>query len=129
MYSPRAVALDSAGERETFALSMRPLTFLSWRFKTVDVRWGLSLLLCASLIAAVVAGVLALDPLFIHGFAPACSDGYAEANGTPPCMPQWSDAAPYLLALCIALAGVVLSAAKLARSGDSRRAAHSTLVS
>jgi len=92
----------------------------------VDVRWWLFVGLC--LIAAAVAGVLALDPLVVHGFAPACSDGYAEATGTPPCKPQWGDAAPYLVALCIALAGAAVSAAKLLRGRRSRAEAQATKV-
>ena len=57
------------------------------------------ILLLASLLVALVAGFLAIDPLFIHGFAPACSDGWAEANGTEPCRADWSEAAPSLAAL------------------------------
>lgn len=80
-----------------------------------------------SLVAIVVAGALALDPLFIHGFAPTCSDGYAEANGTSRCAPEWDDAAPYLVALTIALIGSA-GAAMLLRRGRRPRQAYSKTV-
>jgi hypothetical protein len=81
----------------------------------VDDQPRLVVMLCVSLIAASVAGALALNPLFIQGFAPACSDGYAEANGALSCEPIWRETAPYLVALCLALVGASVSATKLFR--------------
>lgn len=83
-------------------------------------RRGLIFILCVSVIAAIVAGILALDPILIHGFAPACSDGYAEANGTAPCTPQWGDATPYLVLLGIAIVGAAVSTESLIRGRGSR---------
>lgn len=77
-------------------------------------------ILCSSMIAAVIAGILALDPLLIHGFAPACSDGYAEANGTAPCKPQWGNATPYLVVLGIAVVGAAASAKTLVHGRSNR---------
>lgn len=77
-----------------------------------------SLVLCFAV--AAVAGILTLDQLLFHGFAPACSDGYAEANGTSPCRPEWVAAAPYMIALGLALLGVILSARSLTRARDRR---------
>lgn len=86
-------------------------------------RCGLTVVLCGSLVLGVVAGILALGPLLIHGFAPACSDGYAEANGTPPCRPHWGDAAPYLVVLGIAFAGALACGGVLRRKRAERREA------
>ena len=85
-------------------------------------RQGLAILLCVGLLTGVVTLALALDPLLFHGFAPACSDGYAEANGTSRCQPEWGDAAPYLAASCLAFAIAAASALKLVRS--RRRSRH-----
>jgi len=71
------------------------------------------------LLTAVAAGLLALNPLVLHGFAPACSDGYAEAHGIAPCKPDWDQGAPYLVVLGLALAGAAASAAVL-RGGRMR---------
>lgn len=74
-------------------------------------------LLTISLVVAVVAAFPAMDALFIHGFAPACSDGYAEANGTTPCNPEWDTAAPYLVVMGLTLVGAAASAWSLAKEG------------
>jgi len=79
-----------------------------------------SLVICAAV--AVAAVVLALDPLLFHGFAPACSDGYAEASGTAPCKPEWDSATPYLLTLGLAIVGVILSARSLNGGANGRDA-------
>lgn len=78
-----------------------------------------SLTVC--LVAALVAGMLALNPLVLHGFAVVCSDGYAEAHGIAPCKPDWDQGAPYLVAMGLALAGATASAAVLVRGKRTRR--------
>ena len=83
-------------------------------------RWALIFILCVSVIAAIVAGIVALNPLLIHGFAPACSDGYAEANGTAPCKPQWGEATPSLVVLGIAVLGAAASAMRLVHGQRNR---------
>lgn len=75
----------------------------------------------ACLLAAIVAGLLALNPLVLHGLAVACSDGYAEANGTAPCTPDWAEGAPYLTVLGLGLAGAAASGAVLIRGNRRRR--------
>ena len=96
-------------------------TFSIPRRDAVHHRRTLIVWLALCLVAAAVAGVLALDPLVLHGFAPACSDGYAEAYGIAPCEPDWGHGAPYLLALGVALAGATVSSALLVRGGRLRR--------
>lgn len=70
--------------------------------------------LCLSLIALVVSGYQALDLILFHGFAPACSDGYVNANGADAaCGADWDAAAPYLLVLGASLVVAGASAAGL----------------
>ena len=76
--------------------------------------------LYACLLVAVVAGLLALNPLVLHGFAVACSDGYAEAHGTAPCTPDWEQGAPYLTVCGLALVGAAASVAALVRAKRMR---------
>lgn len=71
---------------------------------------GPILALCLSLLAGGIAAILALDPLLIHGFAPANSDGYAEANRTAPCKPEWGHARTYLVVVGIAILAAAASA-------------------
>jgi hypothetical protein len=81
--------------------------------------------LCLSLIAGTIAGILALDPLLIHGFAPACSEGYAEANGTAHCKPEWGQASPYLVLFGIAVLAAAASGQRLLRNrGKTPRGHH-----
>lgn len=87
-----------------------------------DSRRGLILILCTTLVAGLISATLAVDPLFVHGFAPACSDGYAEANGTAPCKPQWSEATPFLAVFGTVIAGAFACAARLARIRGGRKA-------
>jgi len=87
----------------------------------VSLRRAMIGTLSGCLLAAIVAALLALNPLVLHGFAPACSDGYAEAYGIAPCKPDWDQGAPYVVALCLALAGAAVSAAALVRGRRMRR--------
>jgi hypothetical protein len=87
----------------------------------VSLRRAMIGLLSACLLTAIVAGSLALNPLVLHGFAPACSDGYAEAHGIAPCKPDWDQGAPYLTALGLALAGAAASAAAGVRGKRTRQ--------
>lgn len=83
------------------------------------LRASIICMLGASLVTAAVACFLALDPLLFHGFAPACSDEYAQANETTPCSPEWNEATTELVVLGLALLGAVLSAAALIRLARS----------
>lgn len=87
----------------------------------MTLRGALIGLLILTLLAAFVAGVLALDPLLFHGFAPACSDGYAEAHGTPSCKPDWDRAAPYLWTVAVAVGFSAFSAILLLAQQVHRR--------
>lgn len=92
--------------------------------RTSRISW-----LVGCLVVAALAGFLALDPLLFHGFAPACSDGYAEANGTATCKPEWDTALPYLLVMGLALIGAAISARSLNRDRSERADVRSQPVS
>jgi hypothetical protein len=72
-------------------------------------------------VGVAVASVFpALDELVFHGLSNACADGYAEANGEPPCRPDWEAATPALAALVVS---VIVAAAstvllRVERPGD-----------
>lgn len=68
-----------------------------------------------SLLVAVMALLMALNPLFLHGFAVVCSDGYAEAFGTAPCRPDWPGATPYLVTAGLAIAVAATAAVTFRR--------------
>lgn len=76
------------------------------RLTDTSTRVLLSLILVAGVCVAIVAFYHATNSLFIHGFAVACSDGYAEAHGTEPCGPEWKEATPALIALGVAAMAV-----------------------
>lgn len=92
--------------------------------RTSRISW-----LVGCVVVAAVAGFLALDPILFHGFAPACSDGYAEANGTAACKPEWDVASPYLLVLGLALIGTTVAARSLGRDRSVRAEVRSQPVS
>jgi len=81
--------------------------------------WLLALLLL-SLVTAAAAGLFALDALFVHGFAPACGDGYAEANGTAPCSADWGSGLPRITIAVVALAIAIATVPALRRERPAR---------